>query len=975
MIKLENSFYFRRLSVRLLQGSALAGLVAISSTGALAQDASGGVETVTVTGTAIRGATAPIGSNIITMDRDAIEATNADSVQQLLTNMPAVTQFGNAGQGSYAFDPAGASAPSIHSIGASASNSTLVLIDGDRIPLAGISHSQADPSTIPTIAIQRVEVLPDGASAIYGSDAVAGVINFITRTDYQGAETDIEYGAGLSYNSFNFGQIIGTVWDHGSVMAAYNYTSNAQLAGSNRSYVNDIQTFRGLSNLGNFNCSPATISSTSTGPIFAYPYSGASVADVSTNAYCGQTRNTSILPSENRNALLVKMREDLTDWLSVSADLNWSNRLDSQAISRGVATATVFGPGSGKGGQINPFFVGVPGSTTGVETVRYDFNQLLGPGANSKFGTEVLSGHLNANVKLGGDWYLSVDGLSGATQSFTRTVGAVCTACAYLALNGTTNASGNLATSSSPVINGTTNYTTRVPLTTANALNVWSSLGSTAAGGADTSSAILNQLTDNNNFSQTRQNMNDVNIRAGGTIINDGAGDIKTSFGVEYRNYGINEYAVQNGASGPSSTNSTIAEYNLARNVYAVYAEFLVPLVNEGMGIPLVRKVDLDISGRYDHYSDFGDTHNPKVGLNWEIVDGLKARGSYSTSFVAPALTSVGNSAGLTTESAVTYGTASSAVAIPAGYPNNGGGNSTIPAGFCSAGCTIGNSTNAGIIISGPGGKSARAQTALTYSGGVDIDAGKLWSPLGGFTFSASYWQAKFIGAITNPIIQLDVSLPGLNKNLIVAPSNAQVAAAYNSGLRVSAVPSGPITFLQYATQQNAYNLYTNGVDLAANYAFDMGHYGDVMLGIDSSLKLRVSQQGGGYGAPITNNLNINANNTFSSLANLWRASFGWHLDPVSAQFIVNYENPYYEPTAVTPFTGLLRVPANVTVDATLSYILPAGLSYASGAQVYITGQNIFNVPPPPYNVAVGYDTMDASPLGRIVMFGLRKKW
>jgi len=82
---------------------------------------------------------------------------------------------------SASFDNSGTFAPSIHGLGASSSNGTLVLIDGHRLPLTGINHTLADPSIIAPLTIERVEVLPDGASSTYGSDAVAGVINFITR--------------------------------------------------------------------------------------------------------------------------------------------------------------------------------------------------------------------------------------------------------------------------------------------------------------------------------------------------------------------------------------------------------------------------------------------------------------------------------------------------------------------------------------------------------------------------------------------------------------------------------------------------------------------------------------------------------------------------------------------------------------------------------------------------------------------------
>ena len=444
-----------KLTSHLLHGTAIIGLAAMSATAAHAQSADQTVETVVVTGTAITGA-APVGANVITVDRDAIEATGATTVQQLLANVPAVTGFGNAGQGGYgSADASGTAAPTIHSLGASASNSTLILVDNHRLPLSGLAHTLADPSTIPEIALQRVEVLPDGASSIYGSDAVAGVLNFITRKNFNGAETDLEYGAGLDYNSMTFGQIIGTTWDHGSVMAAYNYVSRSQLLAANRDYVNDNQTFRGLSNLGNFTCGPATVSPASgpgAGLIYAYPYTGAGIQNTQANSLCGQARDSALLPSENRNAALVSIHEEVTNWLDLSADMNWSNRVDDGLVSRNPGgnygtsgtglTATVYGPGSGKtAAQINPFYVAVPGNTSGVETVRLDLNSLYGPGANIKSGTQVLWTNVESDFKVGGDWVVSLAGLAGNTTSFSRTFGQVCAACAYLAANGTTNAS------------------------------------------------------------------------------------------------------------------------------------------------------------------------------------------------------------------------------------------------------------------------------------------------------------------------------------------------------------------------------------------------------------------------------------------------------------------------------------------------------------------------------------------------------
>src|ERR1041384_7679314 len=165
----------RKARGRVICGSTI-GLIALA-TGARAADeppapaADDKLQEVVVTGTSIRGA-APVGSNLITVGRDEIEASGAQTLQQVLRSVPAVTGFGNSAQGGFqSFDGAGTFAPTIHGLGASASNGTLVLVDGHRLPLSGINHTLADPNVIAPLAIERVEVLPDGASSVYGSDA------------------------------------------------------------------------------------------------------------------------------------------------------------------------------------------------------------------------------------------------------------------------------------------------------------------------------------------------------------------------------------------------------------------------------------------------------------------------------------------------------------------------------------------------------------------------------------------------------------------------------------------------------------------------------------------------------------------------------------------------------------------------------------------------------------------------------------
>ena len=78
--------------------------------------------------------------------------------------------------------------------------------------------------------------MPDGGSALYGSDAVAGVVNFMTRQRFDGVKVDARYGLGKNYHTFDANATIGKEWDSGSIWVSYNYTENGEILGSQRSY-------------------------------------------------------------------------------------------------------------------------------------------------------------------------------------------------------------------------------------------------------------------------------------------------------------------------------------------------------------------------------------------------------------------------------------------------------------------------------------------------------------------------------------------------------------------------------------------------------------------------------------------------------------------------------------------------------------------------------------------------------------------
>src|SRR6201996_896457 len=288
----------------LLVGGSRAALVAAVSffaTPALAQQTASGaaapVEEVTVTGTSIRGA-APVGSNVITLDQEAIRASGATSMEELLNTTPALSTANAPPQG---VNNNSFFAPQIHQLAGSISNSTLAVVDGMRFVGAG-GDTLADPNIIPTAAIQRVEVLADGASAIYGSDAVSGVVNFITRKDYEGLQIGLEEGVADQYNATNGTLLWGTKWDKGSVMFAAGYLFQSELRGSARRLTSfgDFTSIGGNNYTSVFGCPAAAIIVPGNSGVFLSAASTATVTNVQANKNCNIQPYGDALPQSVR---------------------------------------------------------------------------------------------------------------------------------------------------------------------------------------------------------------------------------------------------------------------------------------------------------------------------------------------------------------------------------------------------------------------------------------------------------------------------------------------------------------------------------------------------------------------------------------------------------------------------------------------------------------------------------------------------
>jgi iron complex outermembrane recepter protein len=785
-------------SSRMLQGVsslALASAALFFPSVGLAQAAAADVEEIVVTGTSIRGV-APVGGNLVSVGRDAIEQTGAVNAQQILKTVPAITGLGGAGVG----QNAGNSyyAPTIHSLGASASNSTLVLIDGHRIPLGHISLALPDPSIVPPIALERVEVLAEGASATYGSDAVAGVVNFITRRRYDGVLATGQTGFGANYRTYAGGLLAGTTWDRGSAYIAGGYTRTNAVPYDydNRPFLYPDQRSRGGTNFLSFNCSPATIQPQGLN-VFLSPTAATSVTNTSANAPCENQAYGDRIGRETRMNGMVRIDQEVGERLRLTGDVIYSDRETLTNNARGGIQATVFRTGP----QANPFYVNPPGVLPGTtagdrQTIRWQADDLLGPGATTLNQAQTWIATGNAEYRINDNFRATAMVLVGEDRTSQVSEGQLCSSCASLALNGTTQTGGSMTTPPA----GVTTIPLNLPLTAANALDVWNT-GSANRTSAAVRSSLIDSRTDISHVSKLRQ----VRFGIDGSLFQMPAGAVRIAVGGELQNWVLDTTVIRPLNTGPASTGSSQRFFPLDRQVKSAYGELLVPLISPEQD-GFVHSLDLNFSGRYDDYSDFGDTFNPKVAATLEFVPGFKLRGNWSRSFVAPSMRSVGDPLYGTYSNSSAQGSNPTGTQVSiARFPEI----QQIPGIPCSGGfCTLGNNVQ-GIVVD-TGNPNVGPQRGTTWSLGFDF--APEFAP--GFRASATLFNNKLRGGITAPCAPGCILNNGaLNYLFTVYPagaSAAQIAAQVNDVPITSAFPA-TVYFAFRRPQTNALDLDVRG--------------------------------------------------------------------------------------------------------------------------------------------------------------------
>ncbi|WP_374346567.1 TonB-dependent receptor [Phenylobacterium sp.] len=569
-----------------------------------------------VTGSHIRGAD-PGAAPVLQLDRDALDrrgyATVTDALSALPQNYAGLATPASATTGIDVTTQNYSRATTVN-LRALGPDATLVMVNGRRMAGTGGKGDLSDISSIPAAAVERVDVLLDGASALYGSDAVGGVVNLVMKRDFDGAETQLRYGAAQGGAGERLAaQSFGRVWSGGHTLITYEYYARDALPFTARDYTAsaDLRPFGGTDHRST-NASPGNIlvldpATNTSRPLYAIPAGATTFPLKATDFIAGGLNLQSpkagmdLLADQERNSVYANFGQSLGERVEVNGDFRFSRRTSNanSVIPTAILSVT----------PANPYFASPNGATT--QQIAYAFANDLGPSQSYSVGRS-LAASLGAKLDLWGDW--QADGYVAYAKEQTH--------------SGTT---GNL---NSLFLNEALGTTADNPATTfkTSVDGFYNPYGS----GQANSRTILNFIGSGYSRQRFESRMTSLNVQADGKVWTLPGGDLRLALGAQTRRESFDQYQ----ESELSTVNPVVTRpAREGRTVNAAFAELRAPLVGPDNAVPGVRRLEFSLAGRIESYSDAGQTTNPKVGLTWEPAEGFRLRATYGTSFRAPGLT------------------------------------------------------------------------------------------------------------------------------------------------------------------------------------------------------------------------------------------------------------------------------------------------------------------------------------------------
>jgi iron complex outermembrane recepter protein len=801
-------------AVRLALYAGTTAVVGLSSAAVFAQDAdtsSERLDTIVVTGSNIRRVDIETSNPVITIDRAQIQKAGKLTVGDLVQELPSIAgsatnpQVNNGGG-------TGASTVSLRGLG---SGRTLILIDGQRI----INN---DINSIPSNVVERIEILLDGASSTYGSDAIAGVVNFIMRKDYQGAEFTADYGISdrddgeRKGGSLTFGQST----DRGSVVAGINYNKYDAVSAGKRDFsVNALYLYGGNVYEGGSSRAP-------TGRIFlpdGNPYGCRSVTRIAgTNGtspdnyrcfvtsgnnadfYNYQPLNVILVPQERTNVFALgnyKLTDNIEAYFKSFINRTSSSSLIApypfDALSNGVNISAdnlynPFGTGFGPATGLN-LLERLTGVGQRISSYDTQTSQLI-TGLRGNFGDTSWRWDVNANYG-----HITQDSYTTGYLNFSLLADSL----------GPSMLVNGVPTCVATAGDATTAISGCVPLNIFEQDSPESTAALRAAG--------------SNPFQNTLVTSREATANVNGELFDLPAGPVSLAVGVLYRKDYLNFLADSTIILNPA-TNScdlgTACTSQLSGNLSTkeAYAEVFIPVLKD---MPFAHSLNLDIGTRYSKFNLAGNTTNSKLAVEWRPIEDLLLRGTVSEVFRAPGISELFAGAGSdapTVNDPCTGYTTGTAQGIAACGPSTGA--TAIPAG----GIPPEPNSQVNGIVSG----AVAAGFSLKPESGKSFDFGVVYDPswLDGFSINADYYRIYLKDTISQVSAQTVLDLCYANPNSQFCPF-------------INRRPNGNVDFIREPTV-NLGRLDTSGFDLGVNYRlpeFDVfGHnIGRFSLGLNGT--------------------------------------------------------------------------------------------------------------------------------------------
>jgi len=871
------------------------------------------LDEVRVTGTHIRGTRSA--SPLMVMDRDALERSGHATVAAALAALPQAFATGasegtlTTGSDRIVRNVNYGAGVNLRGLGADA---TLILVNGRRLSGSGSFGDFSDISSVPSAAVERVELLLDGASALYGADAVGGVVNIILRRDVEGAETRAYAGIGTAGEpaQVQLSQSFGHRWGSGSVFAAFEYQKRDALRDRDRDFTAtaDLRPFGGTDHRvansfpGNIlGPDPATGAQV---PRWAIPAGQAGVGLRPTDFQAGVVNlqnpraGTDTLPRQVLQSVFLTASQEVGP-VELTGDVRYAFRKYGVRTAANATTLTV--------NRSNPFFVSPNGSAS--QSIAYSLQPELGNPFNVG-SAETWAASLGARVRLFGDW--QGDAYLGFSQEIgeSDTPGLLHTLFLSEALGTTPDRPD---TAFSPGRDGYFN-----PFVGVVGVN---------------SPQVLAFITSGFVTTRTKISSYVASAQADGMLFEIPGGPVKLALGGQARR----ETLLKTGTNFASTILPVAqATSDVSRETLAGFGELRVPLVGEANRRPGIEALELSLAGRVEHYDDVGTTANPKIGLLWRPTGDLTVRGTYGRSFRAPALREVHD--------------ASSASSIQLNKADG---------------------TRVRVLVLGGGNVDLKPETARSWTFGVDYRP----AAVPGLTLGFTAFDIAFRNRIDRPVQQntvaalVDPTLAPFVQFISPATNAADRALIVDllarPGTLATAAAFPPEAFAAIVDNRyvNTTTLRVRGIDVTAGYRFQIGG-DDLALGLNGTYMADYKQQ-----VTPTSGPQERVGVAGFPVKLRARATFDWTRDRLTLGGAFNYVDHYRDVLGA-------RIRAQPTVDLQARLAPPdhgfaRGVSVTLNVRNLFDRDPPFYDNP----VGIAYDPTNADPIGRFVAIQITRAW